>query len=86
MKKYINNIRYIVGSKKFTFSERGLIKITHFSDSVYDLYNKHHLKLLSDYLEISIDWLVRKDLTKKTRAQMKDNYNKIQEKLKSNAK
>lgn len=81
MKNLKRNLAYIKSSTQFHLIEK--MAISYPIKYVLDFTN---LKPISDYLEISIDWLVRKDLSKKTREQMTKNYYKVQEKLKPNAK
>lgn len=81
MKRFKKNFYYMKNSTQFEDFEKMAI-----SYPIKYAFELDNLKFISDYLEISIDWLVRKDLTKKTRKQMKDNYYKVQEKLKPNAK
>jgi transcriptional regulator with XRE-family HTH domain len=83
----LKNIKYLTVQKKFTqlklSKEVGISEkiICHWFDALQTQPSTLHLKKLSDYFKVSIDYLCMEDLTTMSKREITNNYNLIQKRL-----
>lgn len=71
--KYLRSIKRI--SQNTLHKEIGVERnIIGFWEVAHTLPNTEHLKILSNYFKVSIDWLVKKDLMQEHYPMIKANY------------
>lgn len=78
MRQLKKNLRHIIKSENYSHGAKAFCKIL-----IKDAKDLKLLMSISDYTFISIDWLVRKDLSEKTNKQIFNNYKRVKEKLKT---